>query len=73
MNPKLDIFLRRSISRVLSADISVFSECGDDRGFGLFFARTSEDRASDLPTNRASVVRYLLYNYPQLRFLFYLL
>ncbi|KAJ6121237.1 Helicase C-terminal [Penicillium sp. IBT 18751x] len=61
------------MSRVLSADISVFGECGDDRRFGLFFARTSEDRASDLPTNRASVVRYLLHDYPRLRFLFHLL
>ncbi|KAJ5802327.1 Helicase C-terminal [Penicillium pulvis] len=35
VNPKLDVFLRRSSSRVLSADINAFGDSGDDRGFGL--------------------------------------
>lgn len=44
INPKLDVFLRRSSSRVLSADINAFGDSGDDHGFCLFFSRTVEDR-----------------------------
>jgi hypothetical protein len=73
VNPKLDLFLQRSLSRVLSADISAFGDYGDDRGFGLFFSRTVEDRATDLPTNRMAVARYLAHDYPRLRFLLHLL
>jgi hypothetical protein len=73
VNPKLDVFLRRSTSHVLSADISAFGDCGDDHGFGLFFARTVEDRATDLPTNRMAVARYLAHDCPRLRFLLHLL
>ncbi|KAJ5162548.1 Helicase C-terminal [Penicillium capsulatum] len=73
VNPKLDLFLRRSASHVLSADISAFGDCGDDHGFGLFFARTIEDRATDLPTNRMAVARYLAHDCPRLRFLLHLL
>ncbi|KAJ5986693.1 Helicase C-terminal [Penicillium sp. IBT 35674x] len=54
---KLDVSLRRSSSRVLPADINAFGDSGDDRGFGLFFARTVEDHATDVPTNQAAVAR----------------
>lgn len=58
---------------MLSAEINSFGDWGDDRGFGLFFARTVEDRSVDLPTNRMAVARYLAHDCPRLRFLLHLL
>ncbi|KAJ5456909.1 HelicaseC-terminal [Penicillium desertorum] len=36
---------------------------GDDRGFGIFFARTAQDRSADLLTSRVAVARYLAHDY----------
>jgi SNF2 family DNA or RNA helicase len=73
VHPKLDKFLQRTTGNVLADDIRAFSDYGDDRGFGLFFQRTIEDLAADLPTNRMAVARYLAHDCPRLRFLLHLL
>ncbi|KAJ5209980.1 Helicase C-terminal [Penicillium cf. griseofulvum] len=73
VHPKLDLFLRNSSHSVLSADITSYGDWGDDRGFGIFFARTVQDRSADLPTSRVAVARYLAHDCPRLRFLLHLL
>jgi SNF2 family DNA or RNA helicase len=73
VHPKLDKFLQRTTGNVLADDIRAFSDYGDDRGFGMFFQRTIEDLAADLPTNRMAVARYLAHDCPRLRFLLHLL
>ncbi|KGO38096.1 Helicase, C-terminal [Penicillium expansum] len=71
--PKMDLFLRNSAHSVLAAEITSYGDWGDDCGFGLFFARTVQDRSVDLPTSRMAVARYLAYDCPRLRFLLHLL
>lgn len=73
VSPKLDRFLRRSPSSVLSAEISRFTERGDDHGFGLFWSRTTEDPSASVPTNRVAMARYLAHQSPRLRYLFHIL
>ena len=73
VHPKLDLFLRNSAHHVLSADITTYGDWGDDHGFGIFFARTVQDRSADLPTSRIAVARYLAHDCPRLRFLLHLL
>ena len=73
VSPKLDRFLRRSPSSVLSAEISRFTERGDDQGFGLFWSRTTEDPSASVPTNLIAVARYLAHQSPRLRYLLHIL
>ena len=73
VSPKLDRFLRRSPSSVLSAEISRFTERGDDHGFGLFWSRTTEDPSASVPTNLVAMARYLAHQSPRLRYLLHIL